>query len=243
MDLIQTAAEHLAAARRSRVRGARIPEASRPTDIPTALHIQERVTDLFGEPIGGWKASAPNAGRVMRAPIYARDIRRGGRCPIIPVDGMAVIEPEIAFVLARDLEPGAGPAEIRAAIERTHLVLEILGSRFERPDELTFPEKLADCLNNQALLIGPEVTRPAGEWMSGFPIRIPDVFDGPGKHPDGHPFVALEWLAGQIPLSAGQIVTTGSFAGAIKAPLDQPLRVMFGDSGEIDVTFYPDSAA
>ena len=243
MDLMYSAAQHLADARRSRVRGARIPEACRPGDIPTALDIQQRVTDLLEWPVGGWKASAPAPGKIMRAPIYAHDIRRGERCPVIPVDGMALIEPEIAFVLGRDLEPGAGPAQIRAAIQQTHLVLEVLGSRFEHPDELTFPEKLADCLNNQALLVGPLVTRPAGDWMSAFPIAISGVFEGQGKHPDGHPFVALEWLASQIPLTAGQIITTGSFAGAIKAPLNQPLRVVFGDAGAIAVTFYPDSAA
>jgi 2-keto-4-pentenoate hydratase len=243
MDLIQAAAEQLAGARRAHMRGPRIPETCRPADIASALEIQARVTTLLGEPVGGWKASAPSAGRVMRAPIYARDIRSGERSPIVPVDGVAAIEPEIAFVLARDLEPGVGPAEVRAAIGETHLVLELIGSRFQHPDELTFPEKLADCLNNQALLVGPLVTRAPGEWMSGFPITIAGVFEGQGKHPDGHPFVALEWLAGQIPLQAGQIITTGSFAGVIKAPLNQPLRVVFGDAGEIAVTFYPDSAA
>jgi 2-keto-4-pentenoate hydratase len=243
MDLIQAAAEHLAAARRSGTRGPRIPEASRPADIATALAVQARVTELLGWPVGGWKVSAPNAGKIMRAPIYARDIRSGERSAIVPLNGKAAIEPEIAFVLARNLEPGAGPAEIRAAIGETHLVLELIGSRFEHPDELTFPEKLADCLNDQALFVGPLVTRAAGDWMSSFPITIPGVFEGQGKHPDGHPFVALEWLAGQIPLQAGQIVTTGSFAGVIEAPLNQPLRVSFGDAGEIAVTFYPDSAA
>ena len=240
MDLIQAAAEHLAAARRTRTRGPRIPESCRPADIPSALEVQARVTTLLGEPVGGMKASAPNAGKVMRAPIYARDIRSGDRSPIMPVDGMAAIEPEIAFVLSRDLEPGAGPAQIRAAIAETHLVLELIGSRYQNPDEVTFPEKLADCLNNQALLVGPLVTREAGDWMSGFPITIPGVFEGEGKHPDGHPFVALEWLAGQVPLQAGQIITTGSFAGVIKAPLNQPLKVVFGDAGEIAVTFYPE---
>jgi 2-keto-4-pentenoate hydratase len=243
MDLIQAAAEHLAGARRSRVRGARIPEACRPADNAAALEVQSRVTNLLGEPVGGWKCSAPTADKVMRAPIYARDIRRGDRIPIQPVDGMALIEPEIAFVFARDLAPGATSQEVRGAIAETHLVLELLGSRYQNPDEVTFPEKLADCLQNQALLIGPLVTRPAGDWMSGFPISIPGVFEGQGKHPDGHPFVALEWLASQIPLRAGQIVTTGSFAGAIPAPLNQPLRVTFGDAGEITATFYPDSAA
>jgi 2-keto-4-pentenoate hydratase len=239
MDLILAAAHHLADARRSHKRGDRIPEPYRPRDIATALEIQSRVTELLHEAVGGWKASAPTADKIMMAPIYSHDLRRGERCPIVPLDGMAAIEPEIAFVLSRDLAPGAGDDEIVAAIGETRLVLELIGSRYEHPDEVTFPEKLADCLNNQALLIGPPVTSGMGEWMSGFPITIPGVCEVAGKHPDGHPLVALKWLAGKVPLHARQIVTTGSFAGVIKVPLNQELCVTFGDAGQIAVTFYP----
>jgi 2-keto-4-pentenoate hydratase len=243
MDLIDQAAGHLVNARLARKRGERIPEACRPQDLETALQIQDAVTELLGETVGGFKASAPKQGKIYRAPIYASNIHRGERAPILPRDGMAPIEPEIAFVLARDLQPGASEADIRAAIGETRLVLELIGSRYEKPDEAAFPEMLADCLNHQGLLIGPRLEQGAGEWAGSFPIRIPGVFEGEGRHPDGHPLTPLYWLAGQIPLHAGQIVTTGSYAGVILAPLNQPLRVMFGDVGEIAVTFYPDPAA
>jgi 2-keto-4-pentenoate hydratase len=243
MDLIDQAAEFLAKARRSHTRGERIPEACRPHDIETALAIQARVTELLDEQVGGFKVSAPRQGKILRAPIYAPNIHRGERCPILPRDNMAPIEPEIAFVLARDLKPGAGEAEIREAIGETRLVLELIGSRYARPDQAEFPEMLADCLNHQGLLIGPLLEQGAGEWAGGFPIRISGVFEGQGKHPDGHPLTPLYWLAGQIPLRAGQIVTTGSYAGVIPVPIDQPLRVIFGDAGEIAVTFYQDPTA
>jgi 2-keto-4-pentenoate hydratase len=113
-------------------------------------------------------------------------------------------------------------------------VIEIIGSRYENPSEATFPEMLADGLNNQALLIGPLSAKGIGDWMAAFPISIPGVFEGHGKHPDGHPLNPLRWLASQIPLKAGQIVTTGSYAGVIEAPLNQPLRVIFGDAGEVN---------
>jgi len=237
MDLIEQAAQFLAAAYRTGTRGERMPEAFRPGDNETALAIQERATNILGEPVGGWKASAPKPDKIMMAPIYARDIVRGDRCAIVPVDGMAAIEPEIAYVIRRDLPAGAGDDEIRAAIGETRLVLELIGSRFLHPDELTFPEKLADRLNQQGLLLGPVLPLGAGEWASGFPIRVAGIFDGPGKHPDGHPFVALKWLAGRVPLRAGQIVTTGSYAGVIRVPLNQSVRVEFGGAGEIVVTF------
>ena len=179
--------------------------------------------------------------KILRAPIYASLIHRSERCPIVPKDGVALIEPELAFVLSRDLAPGCSEGDVLGAIAETHLVIELIGSRYTKPEEATFPEMLADCLNDQGLLVGPIVDRGFGDWMRGFPIQIPGAFEGPGRHPDGHPLIPLNWLAQQVPLRAGQIVTTGSFAGVIQAPLDQPLRVIFGDAGEIAVTFYPDS--
>jgi 2-keto-4-pentenoate hydratase len=242
MDLIDQAAGHLVNARLARKRGERMPEVCRPQAIEAALRIQDAVTELLGETVGGFKASAPKQGKIYRAPIYTSNIHRGERVPIVSRDGMAPIEPEIAFILARDLQPGASEAEVRAAIGETRLVLELIGSRYEKPDEAAFPEMLADCLNHQGLVIGPLLEQGAGEWAGSFPIRIPGVFEGEGRHPDGHPLTPLYWLAGQIPLLAGQIVTTGSYAGVILAPLNQPLRVMFGDVGEIAVTFYPEPA-
>jgi 2-keto-4-pentenoate hydratase len=243
MDLIEAAAQHLTDARRAHRRGERIPEACRPKDNDAALAIQARVAELSGAPVGGWKASVPKPGKVIRAPIFASTIRKGERCPIAPKDGQALIEPEIAFVLSRPLRPGAGEEEILGAIGETRLVLELIGSRYEHPEEAAFAEMLADGLNGQGLLVGPLCGREIGDWMSGFPISIPGVFEGEGKHPDGHPLAALRWLAGEVPLEAGQIVITGSYAGVIKAPLNQPLRIVFDGAGEIAVTFYPDSEA
>lgn len=238
MDLILSAAQHLVDARRAHRRGPRIPEACRPRDIATALAIQRRVTELLGEPVGGWKASAPTPEKTLLAPIYAPAIHRGPRCPVIPRDGMAPIEPEIAFVLARDLRPGASEEEMLDAIGEVRLVLELIGSRYEAPREATFPEMLADGLNDQGLLAGPVSAHPIGDWMRAFPITIPGIFEGEGRHPDGHPLVPFKWLASMVPLAAGQIVTTGSYAGVIDVPLDRPLRVIFGTAGEIAVTFY-----
>jgi 2-keto-4-pentenoate hydratase len=234
MDLIGQAAEFLTSARRSGRRGGRMPEAMRPRDLAEALAVQVRVTELLGEEVGGWKVSAPKPDKVMMAPIYARDIVRGPRCAIVPVNGAAAIEPEIAFVMARDVQQGG---DVVGAIAETRLVLELIGSRFENPDELTFAEKLADRLNQQGLLVGPVVAGGAGDWASGFPIRIAGVWEGAGKHPDGHPLAPLKWLSGQVALKAGQIVTTGSYAGVIAAPLAKAVRVEFGDVGAIEVEF------
>jgi 2-keto-4-pentenoate hydratase len=232
MDLIEQAAQHLAQARRAKRRGERIPEAARPRDIETALAIQSRVSELMGEPVGGWKCSTPKPEKqILMAPIYASTIHRGAECPIIPRDGMALIEPEIAFVVGEN------------GIAETRFVLELIGSRYETPEEATFPEMLADGLNGQGLVIGPVVEGGPADWMREFHIEIPGVFDGECRHPDGHPLAPFEWLQSYRPARPGQIVTTGSYAGIVRAPLNQPLRVRFADRVEMAVTFYRDSGA
>ncbi len=62
-----------------------------------------------------------------------------------------------------------------------------------------------------------------------------------GKHPDGHPLLPLYWLANYLashgaPLRAGQIVTTGSYAGVLDVPLDTELAFTYGDLGTLTVT-------
>lgn len=61
-----------------------------------------------------------------------------------------------------------------------------------------------------------------------------------GRHGDGHPLRPLYWLANFLAargdgLRAGQFVTTGSYAGAIEVPLNQPLTVKFGELGVIAI--------
>ena len=154
---------------------------------------------------------------------------------------------EIAFVLGRDLPPRGEPyseAEVRASIAETRLVLEILGSRYADAGAVGFAETLADQVNNEGLFVGPVVEDGLSRPLSGFPIAV----DGPsgsllrrdGRHPDGHPLRPLVWLANELAahasgLKAGEIVTTGSYAGALEVPLRTPLRIAFGDLGWIAI--------
>ncbi|MDQ2961769.1 MAG: 2-keto-4-pentenoate hydratase [Pseudomonadota bacterium] len=246
------AARHLLAARRARQPGPRLPDACRPNDLEDALSIQRRVQELLGVATGGWKSSLPTAGRAIAcAAIFAPTIVRASPCPVIARDGIVRIEPEVAFVLGRDLPPRAAPysePEVRAAIAETRLVLELLDSRYANPAGLTFPELLADQVSNQGLFVGPILRDAFSRPLEQFPIAI----EGPagalhrceGRHPDGHPLRPLVWLANFLAaraetgaLKAGQIVTTGSYAGALEVPVATPLAVRFGDLGRIVVEF------
>ena len=246
----EAAARHLLAARRARQPGPRLPDACRPSDLEDALAIQRRVQELLDVATGGWKCSVPAAERVVScAAIFAPTITRTSPCPALAHGGIVRIEPEVAFVLGRHLPPRAVPyseAEVRAAIAETRLVLEFLDSRYADSAAATFPELLADQVSNQGLFVGPALRDALSLSLEAFAI----VIGGPegtlhrreGRHPDGHPLRPLVWLANFLAaraevggLKAGQIVTTGSYAGALEVPVATPLSVQFGDLGQISV--------
>jgi len=246
----EDAARFLVAARQARQPGERIPEASRPAEVDAALAIQKRVTELLNLSIGGWKCSVPTPPRpVPMAPIYAPTIFASSPCPILPIKGMARIETEIAFVMARDLPQRDAPyseAEVRATIRAPHLVLELIGPRYANPAMASFPEQLADAIANHGLFVGPAVPTALDHPLDVIPIAIDaagkSLHAVQGKHPDGHPLKPLVWLVNYLAqrgegLTAGQIVTTGSYCGVVDVPLETPLSIRFGDLGTLSVEF------
>jgi 2-keto-4-pentenoate hydratase len=247
---LDQAARHLLAARRAEQPGARLPESCRPTELEDSLAIQQRVQGSLGVATGGWKCSLPTPGRELSyAAIFMPSIARDSPLPVAARHGIARIEPEVAFVLGRDLPLRArrySEAELREAIAETRLVLEILGSRYEDPAAVGFAELLADQVSNHGLFVGPILENALSRPLEQFAIEV-DAPTGPlhrrdGRHPDGHPLRPLLWLANRLTeraerggLAAGQIVTTGSYAGALEVPVATPLRVRFGMLGEIAI--------
>jgi 2-keto-4-pentenoate hydratase len=245
---LEAAAQFLAAARRAGRPGGRLPEDVRPADLESALAIQRRVAELLEQETGGWKCSVPSEERpINAAPIFASTIFRTSPCPVVASGATARIEPEIAYVMGRDLPRRETPyseAEIRAAIAEPRLVLELLGTRYADPAAASWPEMMADSAQNQGLFIGPTFARGFDAALRGFVITIRNpagvLSTHNGHHGDRHPLNPLYWLANFLAardqgLRAGYVVTTGSYAGAIEVPLDQPLSVAFGDLGVVNV--------
>ena len=246
---IADAAACLAAARRPGRPGPRLPESIRPQDLESALAIQQRAVALSGQAVGGWKCSLPPApGRINCAPILKPTILTTSPYAVDATGTTARIEPEVAFVIGRDL-PRRGSAyseaEVESAIGQTRLVLEILGTRYADPASASWLEMIADCVQNQGLFVGPVLPQGPDTPLAAFPVTIRAGghmhSTHEGRHGDGHPLRPLLWLANFLaerddPLRVGQIVTTGSYAGAIEVPLDTPLAVQFGDLGRIELT-------
>jgi 2-keto-4-pentenoate hydratase len=242
---VDQAAQMLVAARRSNTPGPRLPEACRPADTDDALAIQARVLELLNESIGGWKCGvpAPHGGAIV-APIPASAILHSLPCAVPGNQGL--IEPEVAFVVGHDLPARATlytDEEIRGAIAEERLVLELITSRYADKRSVTAPEILADAFNNHALLVGPEAPGALDQPLEQLHIviRTPTetLFDKVHGHPSGHPMKAFTWLVHFLNsrgegLKAGQIVTTGSYAGIVEAPVETPIHVQLGGLGSFD---------
>ncbi len=201
--------------------------------------------------IGGWKCLLPPEGKVIVGPIYTRTIDSVAPVALWPKPGyskIARIEPELAFFFGEDLparEQSYTPADVDAAISRTHLALELINGRYRTPSECAFPEILADGLVNQGLFIGPRVDDELARNASEFTLNVSqngEISTHHAKHPNTHPRAPLYWLAeflrsqGQG-IVAGQAVITGSFAGVLEVPMNTEITLEYVGLGKMDVSF------
>jgi 2-keto-4-pentenoate hydratase len=245
------AAAILVARRGSGEQGPRLPASCRPADLDAALAIQAAATTQLGDRIAAWKCGLPAAGHVVLAPIYAGTVHNdnNARCALWVRAGQARVEPELAFILGHDLpvrDAPYTPAEVDAAITRTHLALELIDSRYNDAAELNFTDNLADGLLNQGLFIGPQVDAGKARAASAMPLSISCATGAAselaGRHPNDDPRVPLYWLAEYLRstgrgLQAGQAVITGSYAGCIELPLEQKIAIRYGELGTLTVHF------
>ncbi|HEX4228643.1 MAG TPA: hypothetical protein VHZ07_08225 [Bryobacteraceae bacterium] len=246
------AAHRLLIARKAKTPSAQLPEECRPTNLEEAIEIQSRVSLLLDEPVEGWKCSVPGP-PVVAAPIYASLIHSGPICPVLTADGLARVEPEIAFVLARDVNPQDRvytAAEIAESIGETRLVLEIIGGRYAEPDATSFPELLADNLSNQGVFVGPRVDINPQLIPGDFPILVKDgqhtLIERHGRHPNGHPIRSFQALIRSLAqrgeaMKKGLLLITGSFAGVLEVPVERVLDFTFGQLGVLTAQFSRDT--
>ena len=246
------AAALLVARRINGSQGERLPEACRPLDLESALAIQSAVADAWCEQmddsVGGWKCLLPSPDRIVVAPIFTRTIDSVAPVALWPKGNVPRIEPEFVFFFDVDLpvrpEPYT-PAEVDAAVVRTHMALELLNSRYQDPSECEFPEMLADGLVNQGLYIGPEIDSNQARGASSFTISVTAKGETnlhQGKHPNTLPRAPLYWLveflrSRGVGISAGQAVITGSYAGVIEVPLNEDLHIGYAGLGSMRVSF------
>jgi len=163
------------------------------------------------------------------------------------------VEGEIAFRFQCDLPPRAAPYthdEI-AAFTDAHPTIEVVSSRFASPERNSFLDELADCMSNGGLVYGPG--NPEWQRLRLAELRVMLIVNGKtvadqiGGHPTRDPFgivVALvEMMRRTTGVSAGQLVTTGSFTGLRYFKPSDVCEVRFEGIGAAQLTFLPGSIA
>ena len=173
-----------------------------------------------------------SAGAQSVAPIFASTIFRNSPCAIVATGTIARIEPEVAFVMARDL-PQRADAVHRGRNSQRHRRAEAGAGTARHALRRSRCRQLAgndgrlacrtrDCSSARSFRAASTAA------LESFPvtIRTPAGVHSThaGRHGDGHPLRPLYWIANFLAargegLRAGQVVTTGSYAGAIEVPI------------------------
>jgi len=239
------AANALLARRESNQKGDALPASCRPTNLEDALAIQAATVAASGKKIAGWKCLVPlNPAQIIVGPVLEGTVQTGETCLVKPTEpGKTLIEPEIAFVLGADLparETAYTEAEIDAAIGSAHMALELLQRRYAPNDDLIFADRQADCLLNQGIFVGPEITKAQAYDAGEIKLSIDDThYDG--KHPNLSAHTPVYWLinymsARGISFEKGQTIITGSYAGAIEVPV-KTTDIAYEGFGQYQVAF------
>ncbi len=267
---IERAAARLADARRNHLRIESLPASCRPTSAKDAHEIQDAVATLLGATVGAFKATAPSSGPAREQPngqaTYNADapwlMAEGVRALIFqsaiyssPADVPSVempecgVEGEVAFRFRYDLLPRSSPFtrdEIATAVD-AYPAIEVVSSRFAKPESTTFLERLADCVSNGGFVHGHAVE--GWHELTFAQLRVTLTVNGGkvveqvGGHPTGDPFAIVMALVEMMRMTtgirAGQFVTCGSFTGLRYLKPEDACEVSFQGLGAAQLTFKP----
>ena len=189
---------------------------------------------------GGWSAPIASVNLLRDgAPLAPPALRTAGSRRI-------GIEPEIAFTMARPLPPGPTYTRVQVlhAVAAAHAAIELCDCRLADFDSAPLLDRLADNLMDEALVLSP----PSADWraleLKTLPLRViidgEVVHQGLGGHPLGDPLIPLLRMANHlsqrgIGLQAGDVITTGSYAGCRWVAPGAQVTVEFAELGAASV--------
>jgi 2-keto-4-pentenoate hydratase len=217
---LQKAAEIIANCRRNGTSLPMLPAGARPETVDEAYDVQKRVAHLLNAAPSCWKVSASGPSGPTAAPVFGDRILHSPAT----AEGVTFLEAEIALKLRRDL-PSAPPVPysrdaILDAIDAFAVAFEIVAYRLTSPD-LPFPQRLADCLANDGLVIGTQ--RPVCSRLDD-PVKhlslyrndVLEAFEPIHIDPINALMAYANYGSGHIGgLKAGHWVLTGSMVGII----------------------------
>ncbi|HXG42768.1 MAG TPA: fumarylacetoacetate hydrolase family protein [Dehalococcoidia bacterium] len=154
------------------------------------------------------------------------------------------VEPEVAFVLGRDLQgPGVGRDEVLAATERVAVALEVIDSRIEGW-RIRLADTIADNASSARFVLGEGGRPPQGLDLAG--LRLELLVDGrvaaagTGAAVLGHPAEAVAWLCNTLcqfgeGLRRGQVVLSGAVAAAVDLGPGRTFLARCPELGEVSL--------
>ena len=182
------------------------------------------------EPLYGWLTSdmALDVGQPLDCGRYIQP-----RC-----------EPEIAFVLGRDLAgPATTAAQVLAATEAVFPAIDVLDSRFSGY-AFTLPDVIADNASAAGYLLGGQATAAAGTDLRLTGVVLEKngalIATAAGAAVLGHPAAAVAWLVRSLAqqdrgLLAGQVVLSGALTEAIAVAPGDTVVARFDQLGTVEL--------
>jgi 2-oxo-3-hexenedioate decarboxylase len=231
----QGIADILITAERERKGIAQISDDHPDVDVATAYRAQRAFVQSkldAGETFVGYKLGLTSRNKQqamgLDAPLYGR-VTSG----MISTYGDPVrfdrfihprVESEIAFLLARDVEPPATVTSVLAATDVVFGAVDVLDSRYES-FQFTLTDVVADNASAGAFYLGPVARRPddlVDLRLLGCVVRVDGevAMTAAGAAVMGHPAASVAWLANQLAaegegLRACQLI----FSGGVTAPV------------------------
>ena len=165
-----------------------------------------------------------------------------------PVDVSSLIhprvEPEIAFLLGREVEAPATVTSVLAATEAVFCAIDVLDSRYEN-FRFTLPDVVADNASAGLFLMGPRALTPAeaGDLaLLGCALRVDGevVATAAGAAVMGHPAASVAWLVNQLAarkqrLEAGWLVFSGGLTEPVPLAPGTVVTAEFAGLGTVEV--------
>ena len=245
----------LTAAQAQRAGIAALTTTSGPFGEETAYQVQDAVVAArvaAGQPVAGAKlgltSEAKQRQMKVSQPLYgwltsdmALDVGQ-------PLDCGALIqprcEPEIAFLLGRDLAgPQVTAAHVLAATEAVFPAIDVLDSRFAGYS-FTLPDVIADNASAAGYLLGGQATEPGGVdlRLTGLVLEKNGELaaTAAGAAVLGHPAAAVAWLARVLHgrgrgLTAGQVVMAGALTEALPVAPGDVIVAHFDRLGSVEL--------
>ncbi|WP_174364283.1 fumarylacetoacetate hydrolase family protein [uncultured Caballeronia sp.] len=207
-----------------------LPSPIAPANLDSGYCVQDRLVDLTGQFVCGWKlgvgslaammaasAQRPLVGRLLSSRCY-RD------CDVVYLSKARpiTVEFEIVFTLACDIEP-YNEKPLERLVESAHVGFEFVLSRFVDRRAVGQPSFVADNVGFEACVVGPRIeVEDIDNIASSVAVYVDGVEKGRGLHGDDatEPWGSLQRLlehasARGLTLKRGDVVFTGAAAKPI----------------------------